>query len=359
MRPLDINITVNITIIITVFIIGCVIGGSIIVHFVKHPEKLEKICALINKVFRSVWKGAEKNFVKYDIQFRVNSFVSDLLDKVPNLTPSMVKIEWIELNQTPEEFTHSGNLVLRMHKSNNQNKNVVNATFNYISYSLLRKAKKYIAKYQKESIDLFVSYKLLEKQKFDLLDHFVQEYLQSGLESDKVADFYDKFFDIDNAGLFFPIFITEMTFLGEKVFGKKRNDTQIFEEVKKMVHFLFYYANRRLAEDTISEYNGIYCKFAIRIIGKKIKIDTQGEDVYIKNLKKLSSDIETIYLVGDMANKKFINSIVKKCCPEIEFDIFNRNDYSAVIKDRDGNKIEVKNYLIVLRNQKITIYHRN
>ncbi len=352
----DINIYVTISI---VAVFSFIIGGSVVAHYLKHPEKLEKLFAIVSKVAKYIFKTAEYTYVKYDIQSRVNGFVSELVKKVPHIVPVRVKLEWIDENIEAKQFIESGQLVIRMHKSENHNRNVVNATFTFVSYSLLRKAKNYIAKYQRNAIDLFVSFKILENTKYELLDEFVQEYLNAGLDNEKVADFYDKFFDISKAGLFFPVFITEMTFLGEKIFGKKREDTKVFEEVKKMVHFLYYYANRRLNQDTISEYNGEYCKFAIRIIGRKMKIDTEGKKVYINNIKKIPKTIETIYLVGDELNLEFITEVVDSCNTELGYTIFSKQHYKAFGKDREGQQIELKSCLVVLRNREISIYHKN
>lgn len=353
---LDINIYVTISI---VAIVSLVTGGSIVAHYAKNPEKLEKLIALLNRYFKFIIKKSEYAYIKYDIQSRVNGFVAELSKKVPHIIPNRVKLEWIDENIAPEQFIQSGQLVMRMHKSVNHNRNVVNATFTFVSYSLLRKAKSYIAKYQKSAIDLFVSFKILEKTKYELLDEFVQEYLNAGLDNEKIADFYDRFFDIDKAGLYFPVFITEMTFLGEKIFGKKGGNEKVYEEVKKMVNFLYYYANRRLSQDTISEYNGEYCKFAIRIIGKRMKIDTEGKKVYINNIKKIPKSIETIYLIGDEQNVDFINSVVECCSGELGFEIFTKHQYKAMGKDRDGNEIELNNCLVVLRSNEISVYHKN
>lgn len=353
---LDLNVTVTITF---SMVIGIVIGGSVVAHYLKHPDKFERLCSLFYKSIKWLFNSAENKFIKYDIQYRVNSFVDDLYKKIPNLTPTSVKLEWINENQTAEQFVKSDELVLRMHKSSSQNRNVVNATFAFVSYSLLRKAKKYIAKYQRDSIDLFVSFKLLEKAKFEILDEFVQEYLHAGLETDKVADFYERFFDMDKAGVFFPVFISEMTFLGEKIFGKKRDDQRIIEEVKNTVYFLTRFALRKHDEHGINEYNGTYCKFAIRIIGKSFKIGKEGEKVYINNLNKIPNNIETIYLIGNKGNKTFINSIFAKFNSGNKYSIHNKHIYKAKIKDREDGDYEVENYLLVLRNNQLEMYHRN
>lgn len=352
----DINIYVTITL---TLIIGLVIGGSVVGHYLKHPDKLEKLFSLFYKSIIWICRSAENKFIKYDIQQSVNSFVSDLYKKVPSITPTSIKLEWIDEHQTAEQFIKSDQLVLRMHKSTNQNKNVVNATFTFVTYSLLRKAKRYIAKYQRESIDLFVSFKLLEKAKYEILDEYIQEYLQAGLEKDKVVDFYDKFFDMDKAGVFFPVFISEMTFLGEKVFGKKRDDERIIEEVKNTVYFLNRFALRKYDEQGINEFNGIYCKFVIRIIGKRFKIDREGERVYINNLNKILDNNETIYLIGNKSNKSFINSIVTKFTTSKNYRIYHKLEYKARIKNKEQADYDVENYLLVLRNQNLEMYHRD
>jgi hypothetical protein len=353
-----VNINIYVTISI-VSIVSLITGGSIVAHYLKHPDKLEYLLAFFNKIFKGFMKKAEYNFIKYDVQSRVNSYVSDISKKVPNLSITHVKLEWIDENTTPEQFIKSDQLVMRMHKSINHNRNIVNATFTFVSYSLLRKAKSYIAKYQKEAIDLFVSFKILENTKYELLDEFVQEYLNGGLENNKIADFYDKFFDIDKAGLYFPVFIAEMTFLGEKIFAKKRNDNKVYDEVRSLVNYLYSYSNRRISQNVTTEYNGIYCKFAIRIVGKKSKIGNEGEKVYINNLKKIDSKTETIYLIGEEANIDFIHSILYQCLNSIGFEIFNKYKYKANIKDYDGNEIKRNSYLVVLRNKNIAVYHKS
>ena len=145
MFNIDFNFNFNLAIPVFV-IIGMASGGGLVLYFVKHPDKLETLLALINKICKSIIKKAEYNFVKYDVQSTVNKYISTFSKKIPNLSVTHVKLEWIDENITPEQFIKSDQLVMRMHKSINQNRNIVNATFTFVSYSLLRKAKSYIAR---------------------------------------------------------------------------------------------------------------------------------------------------------------------------------------------------------------------
>ena len=247
-------------------LLGAFGGGYVVYYFIKHPETIDKWIALFSKYAKFISKKWEYAYVKRNVQSVVNGYISRLTKQVPNLLVKRVTLEWIDEQIAAEQFIKNEMLVLRMHKSNNQDLNIVNATFTFVSHSLLVKAKSYIAKYQKNAIDLYVSYKILENEKAHLLQTYVQEILKEGLSNEKANDFYGKFFDIDKAGIFFPVFLTEMTFLGEKVFGNRRKDNEIYDEVSRLVTFLYNYANRKLHEDTISEFDGQYCKFAIRIV---------------------------------------------------------------------------------------------
>ena len=338
---------------------GAAGGGSLVLYFIKHPEVVDKWLALFSKYGKFLYKKWEYTYVKRDVQAVVNGYVSKLSKKVPNLLVKRVTLEWVDDNITAEQFIKNDMLVMRMHKSNNQDLNIVNATFTFVSHSLLLKAKSYIAKYQKNAIDLYVSYKILEREKAHLLQTYVQEIFKEGLSNNaKTNDFYGKFFDIDKAGIFFPVFLTEMTFLGEKVFGNKRNDQEIYDEVSSLVMFLYKYANRKLHQETISEFDGQYCKFAIRIVGMSVKIQTSGEGIYIRNIQQIPSSIETIYIIGGKDNKNFIDRIVSECQKSMAYDVYNTYEYPAILKDMNSGDYKCDNYLTVLRSRNVKYYHK-
>ena len=93
--------------------------------------------------------------------------------------------------------------------------------------------------------------------------------MNSRMDNKKVNLLYTQFSHIDKVGLFFPVYINELNFLGEKIFGTAVNKSDIFEEVNRLAGFLNNYSNRKQSQDIISEFTGNHCKFAIRIVGKK------------------------------------------------------------------------------------------
>jgi hypothetical protein len=333
--------------------------GGLLFYYFTHPEKFEKMLSLIAKILNFITKKFDKTYIKYDLQGKINDYLKIVSKKVKHIDIEKINISWIDIeNQTPENYVKNGQLILRLHKSNNQNQNIVNASMAFISSTFLKKAKSYIAKYQRESIDLYVCYDLLKNEKSEILDQFVQDFMREKMDNDKVAELFKKYIDIDKAGIFYPILVQELTFLGEKVFAHGRDPNQIYEEVKHLVIYLNNYANRKSQEDTISDFNGLYCKFAIRIIGKQFKVVKNGEGIYIYNLEKINSVNETIYLTGNIENRPFIKSVFDKCKDRINYSVLTEDSYSAVIKDADGNDYKVNSYLMILRNNKITVFHK-
>lgn len=333
---------------------------GLFVYYIKNPEKFEKLIAILSKWFRFVCKRFDYSYIKFDLQGKINDYIKTVSKKVKHLDINKISIKWVKPEDIDaKSYIKNGTLILRMQKSENQNENIVNASMAFISYAFLKKAKSYIAKYQRESIDLYACYDLLRNEKSDILDQFVQSFMKEKLDDEKIAGFFEKYDDIDKAGIFYPVLIQELTFLGEKVFAKKRDATKIYDEVRNLVNYLFNYAHRKLKEDSIEDFNGAYCKFAIRIIGKRFKINHLGEETYQKNLKKINNSNETLYLIGNSDYKSFMKSVFEKSREEINYSLLTDKTYSAIIKDEEGQDFKVSNYMMILRSESIGVYHKN
>jgi len=353
----EVNFNFNIN--ISLWMVSTFALGGLFIYYLKNPEKFEKLVALITGFLKRLSQKFDKTYIKYDLQGKINDYLKQVSKKVKHLDVEKITIDWLDVeNQTRESYLKNGQLVLRLHKSDNQNQNIVNASMAFIGYAFLKKAKSYIAKYQRESLDIYACYDLLRSEKSDILDQFVQDFMKEKMDNSKIADLFEKYTEINKVGLFYPILVQELTFLGEKVFSKKRDPNKIFEEVISLINYLYNYSKRKISEDMINDFNGQYCKFAIRIIGKKFKVNREGETVYINNLLKINFGCETLYLIGNASNKDFIKSVVNRCKNQIKYSILAENSYSAVIKDFDGEDFDVNSYLMILRSDKIEVYHR-
>jgi hypothetical protein len=230
----------------------------------------------------------------------------------------------------------------------------------FIANNLLPKTKQYLSDKQKKSIDLFVANKLFETQKEEIARSFVTEYLIKAHDDKKIASFYEKYFLIDQSGIFFPVFLEEMNFLGEKVFAGKR-ESKIFTEVNGLIEFLHKHSTRIVGEDSDEPiFSGEYCRFGICIVGRTTKINTEGKKPYLKHIRSLvEKKAETIYLIASSRNSDFLDELCDDIFQEnIGLEIYNQLNYSALIyKDKSTTK-PVKNHLVVLRSKHINHYIR-
>jgi len=329
------------------------------IYWLFFPEKAQIASSQLYKILRKVFKSAEKKYITYDIEGRVNDYVNNFLSReIKDFSSINISLNWINDQETEDSFFQKDKLVIRMRMSDNQNQNFVNSTMIFIAQNILTKAKKYISDKQKESIDLFIAKKLFEEEKGEIMHQFVSDYLSIKTDDEKIGTFFEKYHFIDRAGLFFPVFIQEMSFLGEKVFAHRKDET-IYKEVNGLVDFLDNYSLRRVGDNTIpTSFNGFYCKFGIMIVGLSSRVKNEGQEPYINHLKHLkSSGVETIYLIGDIKNKDFMNILIENLCVEgFDFSLYNNKEYTATITYQDERKKKKDNYLIVLRKNEIEHY---
>ena len=169
----------------------------------------------------------------------------------------------------------------------------------------------------------------------------------------------EKYEIIDKVGLFFPVLVQELTFLGEKVFYKPKNE-KIIVEVTGFINFLQKYANREVGDNaTPQNFQGSYCRCGIVIIAKSSKREIGNVSPYINYVGKLLTEkLENIYLIGSAfeENKTFIEQISVEIQKKFKLEKYATRKFIARIKVK-GERKEVDNYLVHLRSTESTRYY--
>jgi len=336
------------------------VGLLIIIIVFLYPEKVEKWGTLLWTIINCIFRIGEKKIITHDIQARVNEFTKSLKKEIVNYEHVRIKIQWITEKETPEEFFRRNKLIIRMRQHANQNRNFVYASMIFIAKALLTKTKKYLSPSQRKSIDLFIGKRLFEKEKPQIIDQFFEDYFSAKvLSSNKIMELVEKYEIIDKVGLFFPVLIQELTFLGGKVFYKPKN-TKIIKEVTEFINFLQRYAEREVGEETIPKnFEGTYCRCGIVIIAKRLKREIGKLAPFIKYIKKLlEKKLENIYLIGPVSrgNKVFIDQISNEVQKKFSLQKYTSKKFKAKIKIK-GKREEVNNYLVLLRSPEIIRYY--
>ncbi len=325
-----------------------------------YPEKVQKWAAILLKFTAWAWKGAEKRIIRYDIEGRINEFTKSVVQKVPKLDPIGVSIRWIEEGETPEDFLEGNRLIIRMRQSANQDRNFVAASMVFIAKLVIRKAKKYMAPYQSRATDLYIGKMLLEKEKPGAVDYFFEEFFRPGVEGDRrVGELIEHYNLMDKAGVFFPVLLQELTFLGEKVFYRPRN-ALIVTEVRQLISFLTDYANRPVGATNTEvplNFKGSFCRCGIWIVARQAKVQRGDIKPYLRYADNLLANrIENIYIVGprNKQNVAFIKEIGKELEKKGLEKQFERKYEAQILV---GTKRDIMpNYLVLYRSQNVQRY---
>lgn len=317
------------------------------------PEKVEKWAAMFWYLLSrlgTLFDFAHKRAVKLDIQGSLNDYVKKISKEIPQIGKFKVEVDFVDEPISKKTFLSDDKVILRLRRDDPYETNFVHGAYLFVSTSLLYQAKRYISQSQREALDLYVTTRVLEKEKPSIVSQFLDEYLHPQLQDpkSKKTNYYDKFAHIDTSGLFYPVLLEELEFLGGKVFGDRKDD-KIITEVDGLVQFLETISERKVGDDeTDLNHKREYCRFAIMIIGKKFKL-AESIEPYIKFIReKLHVDgIETIYVLGRVDNKEYMDKICEGVA-DIYWQYKSRNT-NTVLRFDDGTTQKVVQSVVALR----------
>ncbi len=338
---------------------GLPLGGVIIilVFVLLYPEKVEKWAAMVWFALSTVFKFAHRRAVKLDLEGHLNEYVKRIAKEVPQVADVKVEIELVDGNISRESFFSDGKVILRLRRDDPQDLNFVHGAYLFVSTTLLFQAKRYISPSQREALDLYVTTRVIEKEKPAIVGYFLDTYLHPKLKNpkSKKATYYDKFAHIDQGGLFYPVLIEELDFLGRKVFGRRKDDL-IIVEVDDLITFLENIATREVGDDSTDlDFVRDYSRFAVMIIGKRFKLQ-DSLDPYVNFIrgKLYAEEIETVYVLGKWENREYIYRI----CDEVSDIYWRYRDRKTVatLRFNDGSTQKVRQIVVILRKKTLSVY---
>jgi len=332
---------------------------GVILYLLAHPEKVEKwgsILYRILSVLPIIFRGARRQYVRLDVQGRINDFTRTVGTDAPYLAEQRVQVQWVEPNVDRKAFLREGKVVIRLRAVDPDDMNFVRGAYMFVSTSLLYKAKRYLARSHRDSIDLFVTTKLLEREKARVVSLFLDEYLHPKTKDvdSKITKYFDTYERMRRSGVFYAIFLQELQFLGDKVFGQ-RKDEAIIKEVHSLIEFLDRIAMRTVGTEMDLEFFGSYCRFAIVIVGRPFNITPGGEvwTNYVQT-KLRPHEVETLYLVCPKENESTVNSIGDALSGD--FEQYRKRHTKVRLFRQDGTTFEVEQCLMVLRKRNLAVF---
>jgi len=335
------------------FITGLGIPIALLTFAATHPDETQKWLAYCMGLLARIWKGFEYQSIKFDLQSRINSFVSTLNSNSATSFPK-ISIKWAGRGQE-EVLWEEGRILLVMRDRKHKTKNLAHASYLFVSNTLLRRSKVHLSQSQKTSVDLFATMLILVKESPAGLEYFISNYFVPSLEKhDRVSDFLKQFVNINKIGAFYPILIQELTFLGNTIYLEKPK-AEIVNEVNSLIDFLENFSQRHVGDTTsVETFTGKYIRCAIRIIATRAireagKIEGRRQLI----VGWLQRGYPNIYLIGsnNEDNRLFMEGVigaVQQTYPTLE--VIKTYECHAEITLADGAKKVVPNVITHLHH---------
>ena len=333
---------------------GTVAAIAIIIFL--NPEKAQIWFALMLSAVSKVFGSVERHHIKYDLQGRINDFGRQLGNEAPFLAATKVRIEFAKESER-ESFLKGETVILRLRKSDDEALNFIHGAYMFVSASLLFKAKRYLSQTQRTALDLFVTAKLLGRERPAALGRFLDEYVHPELAKGggKEGPLFDKFETIESRGHFYSVVLQEFDFLGSKVFGKRKDD-RIITEVRSFVDLMERFALRKIGEEGDLNHVGVYCRMALVIIGKSSKLTARGDHPYVKYIRGslIPKNVETVYVLGMGDNATILDKVAESVSDA--YEVHRTRRYRTMLEYADGNKVYREQYLVVLRLKGVSAF---
>lgn len=332
--------------------------AAIVIALITNPDKAEKWFALFWRAVVACGLGlrfAHKKYVQHDFQGSVNEFVKKHAREMPGFQVKGVRLDWVDADERRQAFLEADRVVVRVKRDDPHHENFVKAVFLFVSTALLFRAKRYISPPQGRAIDLFVSAEIFREQKPEVVDYFLERYLHPQIDdgSARVTSLFKRFDGISTAGLFFPVFLQEMDYLGRKVWGTAKGQNVVVE-VDELVVFLESLSQRRVGDEQVDlEFVKQYCRFVVIIVGKPAKL-SKSVSPYVNYIRKhVGRNIETVYLLGRVENE----AAIRQVCAEVggTYDLACAKKMPKIVMYGD-EKRKLNGLVAVLRARNMRLY---
>jgi hypothetical protein len=284
------------------FVIPTTIAAGLlwlVISIFKNPDLVEKWKAILFKPLASLGKSLERAYVGADVAYNVTTFLNkSVIGKTTGGEEVKVQVQWVTANQE-SAFKNDGTLILRLKRKSDELENVLNAA----SCSLPQVVCPHIRAYLDPAIAKTLDLALLKKLSQSIGSHatvvFQDKFFVKEIMKDQahLMPLYSDHVSLDNEARLIPIYLTELTVLGELLFVEG-SDLDPTEQVRQFLKFLAAEARRELHEEVPLEFVSPHIKVGLVLVAKSATAITQGASPYLQAFEiKLKRGCTSIYFV--------------------------------------------------------------
>lgn len=330
---------------------GLVLGGSIVYYLFKHPELVQKWMGVFGWLLVGINKKWDYFATKNEIEGKINSYAGTLSAHA-GTDYFGIRIKWAARDEKETIHWEDTEAILVMKDQGYRNKNFAHAAYFFTSAVLLKNTKQYLSKTQSESLDIYTTMKMLERENRQALKVFMEDFVNPLIQNGKIRELVKKLKSLDEAGLYFTVLVQELSYLGGKTFLSKP-DGQIMAEVTRLIEFLIKRAERKVGEDQVADnFVGKYTRCSIRIVAKMITRVTDNVDHSVGRITSaLDSGVENVYVMGpNEEGRDFITRVCRRVIelrPEAEIVIEKTLDHKINV---GGKHVSARSFFVHIQN---------
>lgn len=343
------------------FLVGTptAIALGLLAGALANPQKSVYWIGKIGALFGWANAGVARNALAGRIESRINEFAVFSYQAIQHVDPNGVKIAWVDSDAAVDSaLTADGDVVVYLNPAKPEGENLSRTALMYVARKFIPRSKLYMTPRQRESMDLFVTGRLLDQANPDIASEFFSKFMgPATLNDEKLSALVETYHLMDRAGLFFPVFVQELVFMGEKVaLGGSRKAVE--SEVRSLLDFLGKRAARVKGDDSIPmSYEGPFCKCGLVIVAKAEKLAEQGIDPYVQSVVSYANDeFENIYVIGGADTSDAIDRIVAEAEVRTRLVEVVRKEYPAQVQHAPGQWHTTQNVLSLLRSLNVQRY---
>lgn len=281
---------------------------------VTDPSRAERWAALFWRLVYKLFKRGELRIVKHEVDGNVNRFFQeDLFPDLVNIDRSKIRVKWVA-SATDSVFQRKGTVIVKLRHHEDKYQNILSATLAALPRILHPLARPFIGRSVEEAIDLQVCRRLASSLGPGADNVFALEFLRPRLEKDpNLREILQKLLQIDTAGLFVPVFLQEVAYVGAKFeqgLTSASPDT-VDDELLAFLRFLLAIAEREPGE----ELTLCFVRDSIRtgvILVARAATRAYGVGPYVRRLgKNLAIGCQSVYVLATEDNIPFAEEVAE------------------------------------------------
>ena len=327
----------------------------LIVLTIKYIEKIQIWISLIERILGKISSKYQRKGISDEIEGKINSYAKNLNAQFKEVLPYGIKIEWVEDDKEfdRESFLKENQVIVKIKPHINRDRNLVIASLEYVSRGLIPEARNYVSRHLMKAIDYKMVHKILLSLKANsAIEHFFSKiFPQETNDKKEISEYLEKLHEIDDRGLFVPIFLVELIALGKKIPPNVESyRKRAISEVKNFLVFVYNQAKASPGEQTELCFTSKEIKMGILLVAK-FETSLHGADPYLKRFgKNIREGCDRVYVVSSGRNVDFAKKIVSeieskfKCGKIFEqmSDVINRKGeltrgYTCLFQSTNGN----------------------